>query len=125
MPSHKEHCLECQCRLGKDWSEVHRWLDEYFAKVGFHERHRDVRHHEKGIEEVRKMWGDQAAEAARIHIEADFNGWVPKDGNEVQEWRLGVVNVPLGWEYKDGRLVPCIITPSEGVSGSNNAGGPK
>ena len=91
--------------MGKDWSVVHRWLDEFFVKMGCHVRHRDIRHHEKGIEEVRQMWGDQAAEAARLHIASDFMGFVPKDDKEVQAWRLGVVHVPEGMEWKNGILV--------------------
>lgn len=105
MASYKEHCADCQKQLGKDWSVVHRWLDEFFAKMGYHERHRDIRHHKKGIEEVRQKWGDQAAEAARIHIERDFNGWVPNDEMEVQKWRYGVVQIPVGYTMKDGKLV--------------------
>ena len=106
MSSHEEHCAECRRRLGRDWSVVHRWLDEFFARMGYHERHRDLRHHRKGIEEVRAKWGDQAAEAARIHVEMDFGGWVPADELEVQKWRHGVAQVPPGYDYKDGVLVP-------------------
>jgi DNA-binding GntR family transcriptional regulator len=71
---YKSHCLECKQKLGKDWAVVHRWLDE-FACNGLN-WHRGLRHHLDGVEEVRRMWGDQAAEAARLHIEADF-GVVP------------------------------------------------
>ncbi len=106
MPHYKEHCLECERRLGNQWCVVHLWLDEFFAKCGYTELHRDVRHHKKGIEEVRLKWGDQAAEAARIHIEMDFDGWVPDDEMAVQKWRHGVIQVPTGYEYKDGKLVP-------------------
>lgn len=105
MSSYKEHCHECARRLGKPYCVVHRWLDEFFVKMGCHERHRDIRHHFRGIEEVRLKWGDQAAEAARIHIEMDFNGWVPADELEVQKWRHGVIQVPPGFQYKDGVLV--------------------
>jgi len=94
MSSYKEHCAECKEKLGKEWYVVHRWLDELFAKMGFHERHRQVRHHEKGIEEVRKMWGDEAAKAAELHIRADFYGYLPKDDDDVQKWMLGIIHRP-------------------------------
>jgi hypothetical protein len=71
---------------------VHKWLDEFFVKMGCHERHRDIRHHLVGIEEVRVKWGDQVAEAARLHIATDFNGWIPQNDKEVQEWRNGIVH---------------------------------
>jgi hypothetical protein len=35
-------------------------------------RHRKLRHHLAGIEQARKLWGDQAAEAARLYIIADL-----------------------------------------------------
>jgi DNA-binding GntR family transcriptional regulator len=94
MASFIEHCKDCKEQLGEEFPQVHKWLDEYFPILHFDARHRDVRHHEEGIEEVRKMWGDRAAEAARVHISKDFDGWVPKTPNEVQEWRFGIVHTP-------------------------------
>ncbi len=40
-------------------------------------RHRKLRHHLTGIEQARKLWGDEAAAAARPHIIADLKqeGW--------------------------------------------------
>ena len=86
MASYIEHCKECKEKLGDDFGKVHKWLDEYFAVLHFNVKHRDVRHHEEGIEEVRKMWGDEAASAARLHIARDFYGYVPKDSKAVQDW---------------------------------------
>ena len=88
MASYEEHCNDCIVALGEPFGKVHRWLDEFFVRLGYSVKHRDVRHHEDGIEEVRRMWGDRAAEAARIHIKKDFKGWVPKDSLEVQDWRI-------------------------------------
>ena len=59
-------------------------------------RHRKKRHHLAGIEEVRRLWGDEAAEAARQHIITDLelDGWrgtehpFPKDEDHYQ--RLGL-----------------------------------
>jgi hypothetical protein len=52
-------------------------------------RHRRVRHHEAGIQEVRALFGEVAAEAARQHIMADLKeeGWTetdpfPQDGED-------------------------------------------
>jgi hypothetical protein len=105
MASYLEHCQECKEKLGGEFGQVHKWLDEFFAKMGWDVKHRDIRHHEKGIEEVRKLWGDEAAKAARLHIERDFYGYVPKDEKDVQNWRLGVVHVP-GLKDEGGILVP-------------------
>ena len=72
----KEHCKECLEKLGKEWDHVHRWLDassrDYFPWVG----HRQIRHHKEGVEEIRKLWGDEASKAAELHIIAD-EGKVP------------------------------------------------
>lgn len=70
----KEHCERCEDILGELFEYVHAWLDE-FADGTYN--HREFRHHEEGIEEVRKMWGTKAAIAARLHIEQDW-GTVPK-----------------------------------------------
>ena len=86
MAEYKEHCADCEKALGKQWNVVHKWLDELFFQLG--PKHRSVRHHLKGIEEVRKMWGDDGAKAAAIHISKDYYGKIPKDENEAQLWDI-------------------------------------
>lgn len=78
MPSFSVHCSRCEEKIGCSYDYVHSWLDE-FAKTHFPD-HRHFRHHAEGIEEVRKMWGDDAAKAARLHILDDM-GFVP-----TKEW---------------------------------------
>lgn len=77
MPSLTEHCSETITVLGEPFEQVHRWLDEFAGKPPYGMRHRKLRHHLAGIEQVRKLWGDQAATAARLHIIADLKqeGW--------------------------------------------------
>jgi hypothetical protein len=58
-------------------------------------RHRGLRHHLEGIEEVRRKFGDQAAEAARQHIISDLKmeGWTETDAfprNEQHYIKLGL-----------------------------------
>ena len=105
MASFEEHCKDCENELGDRHEKVNRWLDELFARLGFSVKHRDARHHRDGIEEVRRMWGDDAARAAEIHVSRDFHGWIPKNSQEVQDWRMGVVHTPPGFEWNDGMLV--------------------
>lgn len=85
MPSFEKHCEECLVKLGHAFPEVHQWLDEFFATMG--PKHRDKRHHEGGVEEIRKMWGDKAAEAAILHIKADCRGQVPTE-QQAKLWSL-------------------------------------
>jgi hypothetical protein len=76
MAKVEEHCEDCKRELGDRFLHVNEWLDELFTFVGAD--HRDIRHHDKGVEKVRKMWGDLAAKAAEIHIKRDCHGSVPK-----------------------------------------------
>jgi len=76
MSDLETHCRETVDKLGSEFREVHEWMDAYFPKMG--PSHRKMRHHKEGIEEVRALWGDKAAQAAKIHIEADLCGHIPK-----------------------------------------------
>ncbi|MEI7730813.1 MAG: hypothetical protein WCO56_14665 [Verrucomicrobiota bacterium] len=95
MPTFEQHCIEAQHTFGKPYAEVHRWLDEFAGQPPYGMRHRKKRHHLAGIEEVCKLWGSEAAEAARQHIITDLKleGWretdpFPKDETHYQ--RLGL-----------------------------------
>lgn len=85
MATFEEHCEDCVRALGKPYREVHLWLDELFKVLG--PKHRDVRHHTGGVEEVRKRWGDEAAKAAEIHIRKDCIGYLPSK-EEAQTFNL-------------------------------------
>ena len=89
-----EHCEDCAAVLGDPCREVNEWLDELFDKLG--PDHRDIRHNEKGVEKVRKMWGDRAALAAEIHIRRD-EGCIPKV-DAVFKLRVAM-NVPVRLAY--------------------------
>ena len=75
-----EHCDECILELGEPYEKVHKWLDELFAVFG--PKHRRKRHNLAGVEEVRKRWGDEAAEAALLHVKSDLrmDVWNESDG---------------------------------------------
>jgi len=75
MPKAEVHCQDCISELGEPFEQVHTWLDELFGLVG--SDHRDIRHNVKGVEKVRKMWGNRAAMAAEIHILKD-EGCIPE-----------------------------------------------
>ena len=76
MPTFEQHCNECVEKLGKPYEEVHKWLDEFmnadFLPLLKKTRHRQFRHHQAGMEEIRKLFGDDAVKAAEIHIRADL-----------------------------------------------------
>jgi hypothetical protein len=83
----EEHCLECLQKLGKPFKEVHIWLDEFAGSKQYGMKHRHLRHHSAGIIEVRKKFGIDAAEAARLHIISDLKmeGWQEGDAFPMNE----------------------------------------
>jgi hypothetical protein len=92
---HFEHIRQSLEKFGKSYSEVHHYLDEFFGDPNYGTHHRKKRHHLEGIEEVRLKWGDDAALAARAHIESDLRqeGWKPERDpfpkNEMDYVRMG------------------------------------
>ena len=81
MPSLLEHCDESVRLFGEPWPQVHLWLDALAGTPEYGMRHRRKRHHEAGIREVVKMFGEAAAPAARQHIISDLKqeGWKGSD----------------------------------------------
>ena len=77
MPSFETHCDQTNRLLGNRFEQVHLWLDELAGKEPEGMKHRRKRHHSAGVEQVRQMFGDKAASAARLHIEMDLaeEGW--------------------------------------------------
>jgi uncharacterized protein DUF6915 len=81
MPSFAEHCAESIRLFGEPFEEVHRWLDEFAGTPPYGMKHRKKRHHEAGVNEVRRLFGEPAARAARQHIISDLKmeGWTESD----------------------------------------------
>ena len=77
----EDHCAQALASFGCEFREVHEWLDEFAGKPGYGMRHRRVRHHHAGIEEVYQRWGEDAAKAAEQHVMADLReeGWQESD----------------------------------------------
>ena len=73
----EEHESQALKTFGKPWTEVHKWLDEFAFTPQYGMRHRRVRHHRAGVEEARKLFGDEGADAALQHIKSDLHeeGW--------------------------------------------------
>lgn len=78
MPHPDVHCAETEKRFGKPYREVHEWLDAFAFTPGLGGvAHRKKRHHLQGIIEAGNLWGDEAADVARYHIQMDLDqvGW--------------------------------------------------
>lgn len=94
MPSHSQHCADCELKLGKPFPEVHTWLDALYDSRSGDLGHRAARHHMEGVEEVRRMWGDDAARAAKLHIMLDWDGILEE---EIPKTRADAERFAAGW----------------------------
>lgn len=83
----EDHCKESKILFGEPFEQVHLWLDEFAGKPGIGMKHRRIRHHLAGINEVRRRFGERAAMAARQHIITDLKmeGWTENDHFPVDE----------------------------------------
>lgn len=79
MAKIETHCKDCLQVLGKEYKEVHKWLDEYSKQYDpfIHlEYHRKFRHHEQGVKEAEKLFGYYGSQAAKLHIIRDYEFYV-------------------------------------------------
>lgn len=78
LEEHEEHCLKT---VGRPWTGVHLWLDQYFAQVPG-EAHRVALHHRLGVESGVLEFGEEARPALELHIVDDL-GVIPGTPEEV------------------------------------------
>lgn len=88
------HEKESLALFGKPYTEVHLWLDEFAGTPEYGMRHRRKRHHKTGVQEAEKLFGEEGALAARLHIISDLKeeGWQedrPFPENEYEYVRMG------------------------------------
>ncbi|MGA3069439.1 MAG: hypothetical protein ABSD43_04405 [Terracidiphilus sp.] len=93
MASLEQHKRDCIQFLGSDFEEVHRWLDEFFARFG--PLHRFVRHHDQGIREARDRFGEKGGTAALIHILRDCRQ-IPSKA-DYQTGRVDALGLKRSW----------------------------
>jgi hypothetical protein len=81
MSTFEKHCEESIRLFGQPFEEVHRWLDKFQGTPKYGMRHRRVRHHEAGIQEAIRIFGEKAGLVARQHIISDLKeeGWTEND----------------------------------------------
>jgi len=95
MSKFEDHCNESTKLFGKPYEEVHLWLDEFHSNELYKMRHRRLRHHEAGINEVIRLFGQEAGAVAKQHIISDLKeeGWKEGDPfprDEVQYVKMGL-----------------------------------
>lgn len=87
-----EHIADCQRLLGQPWSEIHAYLDQYFATYGL--AHRLLLHHHLGVALIVKRFGEAARPAAELHILRDLQQERELD----QTWQALLVEIPRSWQ---------------------------
>jgi len=78
MPDHATHCKQSYQRYGKDFSELHSWMDAPAKGLG--QGHRMYRHDIKKTPlEARKIFSEMADQACIDHILLDIKeGEIPR-----------------------------------------------
>jgi len=74
MAGRSDHEFIDEKHFGKTFPEVHRFLDSKYGSHGG--LHRMFLHNREGVEEIRGLWGDEAAKSAELHILLDM-GHIP------------------------------------------------
>lgn len=103
MSDIKQHCRDCIELLGKEFYEIHRWLDQYvklFPIGSYQDYHRSFLHNSYGIEIIKVKWGGEAERAAKIHLARDFDdqapiGRLPKLTNKAIMWFNNLTNMEV------------------------------
>lgn len=75
MAKIKDHKKDCNRYLGKDYGEVHEFLDQYaeYFPIEFSlDYHRSFLHNDYGLEIIRSRWGNKARIAGLIHLFRDY-----------------------------------------------------
>lgn len=76
MAREKDHAADCKRYLGKPYSKVHRFLDQYAgvfpSNSSYLDYHRTFLHNSYGIEIIKAKWGYEAMLAGLIHLYRDY-----------------------------------------------------
>jgi hypothetical protein len=72
-----EHEKHCKQELGKPFTNVHRFLDQFASKYNMSMAHRMILHHRLGVEAAGLEFGSDAKEAAKLHVRDDLRGLLP------------------------------------------------
>jgi len=81
MSSQEEHEARSLDILGKPWTEIHAWLDQYFDECPG-SAHRVILHHRPGLELGVSRFGEAALPVLELHLMDDF-GFIPRSPEEV------------------------------------------
>lgn len=79
MAIKQTHIEDCKRLLGKGYTHVHEWIDEYANKYPpqiYLEYHRKFRHTMQALEEQFEKWGHYEILPAKIHIIRDVDVFV-------------------------------------------------
>lgn len=87
-----EHSATCLRLLGREFKEVHAFLDQFFPKYGM--SHRQILHHQLGIALAAAQFREDSRPAAELHIIEDLLQGVELD----QDWQTLRDHIPGSWK---------------------------
>jgi len=76
MPNFKTHCRSSKERTGKDFADIHKWMDEGQAYLD--KDHRFERHSTSYIKFVMEKWGKEGVIEFLNHIIEDYQDTLKK-----------------------------------------------
>lgn len=90
MAHFEKHSATTLRLLGKDFAQVHAFLDQFYPVYGM--SHRQLFHHQAGIELIVRKFGEDARAAAEIHILEDL---LPHA--DIEKWKELREAIPASW----------------------------
>lgn len=78
-----EHESQSLKVLGRPFTEIHEWIDQYYKMVD-NVAHRVVLHHRNGIELGVTLFGESARKALELHVRDDFE-FIPDTPEDVAQ----------------------------------------
>lgn len=87
-----EHSATCLRLLGREFKEVHAFLDQFFQKYGM--SHRCLLHHQLGVGIIAAQLGEESRPAVELHIIEDLLPGLELD----QDWQTLRGQIPKSWK---------------------------
>ena len=76
MPNFKAHCKSSKERTGKDFAELHKWMDEGQEYLG--KDHRFERHSTAYLGYIKEKWKQKGVKEFLLHIIEDYQDTLKK-----------------------------------------------
>lgn len=73
MPGIRQHMEISEKRTGKDYKELHEWMDPWGTDVALGKERHDITKIPEHHQYVKDKWGEEAAKEFLLHIKEDLD----------------------------------------------------